>query len=498
MIDGKAFYDLFSSEFGFDISNSDLVYKSFLAELRKKLQVGKTISIEGIGFFKREDENTLVFVNENELDDKLFEKIELPAEDENEFELNENVFAIGGDSPVIPVENVSDPDKVEVLQKVLENISEKINDYKIIDDFDPLTYADSRGKKEDESEPWHNELKEELLSDDIFDEDIDDESVDSTENIEDIVKEEPDLIEELNAEIIAEDEPEEKVEKEEETIPEESEEELTEPEEEDENGTLENDVIAQEDLDRVFGDDDSEEEIKEESKEKEKETKKKKFKLFGKKKEKKPKKEKKKKDKKSKKKKKDEPEKEGEEGNEEKKKSKKLLIILIAVFLLITLGGVYFFFFTGGEEPAAEHEKTAKVDSVKEKRTPITPEELGMKEKREMEIPVDIHNPEKTKGEDSYNVIDPRLMKTFPHEKRITNKIYFSDGKYMVQLSSWRDSERASQIVEKLYSNGFNAFVVKAYLPQLGGTWYRVRIGFFDTLKEAKDFIKKREFLYVR
>jgi cell division protein FtsN len=33
---------------------------------------------------------------------------------------------------------------------------------------------------------------------------------------------------------------------------------------------------------------------------------------------------------------------------------------------------------------------------------------------------------------------------------------------------------------------GENAFVVEADLPQLDGIWYRVRVGYFNSLSEAR------------
>ncbi len=501
MIDGKTFFNLFSDKLGFEESVSDVVYAAFLAELKNKLNDGQTAEIEGVGFFKRKDSETLIFVNEKGSGEKLFEEIKLPAENVNEFELNENVFAVGGESPVLSADDITDAEKVSRLEEKLNRLAEEIDSYKILDDFDPLEYSQSKSEDSETDESWHDEIKEELLSEDLFDDDESFEEENEEESAEENQDEKNNIVDELNAEINEEMEKEEENAAPEETEENTEESEAVEDEEEKEN--LENDVIDQEDLDKVFGED--EDDKPDDEKKTDKKEKKKKFKLFGKKKEKKEKKPKKKKEKKKKKKGKDKDETEDVEKNEsgeneenaEKKKLSTKLIILIAVFVVVTLGGVYYFFFMGEDEPP-EEAKTEAVDTTKAERTPITPEELGARKDKTGKIEVDVHNPEKTKAEDSYNFIDPRLMKEFPHEKKLTNKIYFSDGKYMVQLSSWRDSERASQIVEKLYENGFNAFVVKAFLPQLGGTWYRVRIGFFDTLKEAKEFLKKREYLHVR
>ncbi|MBS4034210.1 MAG: OmpA family protein [Ignavibacterium sp.] len=71
-------------------------------------------------------------------------------------------------------------------------------------------------------------------------------------------------------------------------------------------------------------------------------------------------------------------------------------------------------------------------------------------------------------------------------EKNVGGMI-FTDGRvYSVQISSWRERSKAESQANKLKSAGYNAFVVEAALSQLDGKWYRVRVGFYDTLTEAK------------
>ncbi|GBD88532.1 alpha-agarase precursor [bacterium BMS3Abin03] len=72
-------------------------------------------------------------------------------------------------------------------------------------------------------------------------------------------------------------------------------------------------------------------------------------------------------------------------------------------------------------------------------------------------------------------------------ERNVGNMI-FTDGRlFCFQVSSWRKYEKALSEVERLQADGENAFVVEAKnLPQLHGTWYRVRIGYFNSLEEAR------------
>jgi len=498
-MDAKNFNTLMSGVLDSDNLNEEIVYDLFLEQLQTKLKEGQTLEVKEVGFFKLEDTQTVLFISEQGGDEQLFEKISLAGKSESAYDFKDDVFSVGGNAPLITAEEATDEEQVEKLNMFSKALNEKLDSFPVLDNFDPLEYS-QKSKTDlpnnDFAEELHEEIKENLLTEDLENDIAEEES--QKEDLPTLEETNPkpvteedladELAKELSDEILDEFKSENEVDEQEATQEEivKPEEEEEETEEKAEQDLQENEVLDEKDLESVFSDIEEPEKIET----KEEKTQKKKFKLFGKKEN------KKKKEKKSKKNKK------GETDNTEEKKglSKKLLIILIAVFVVITLGGVYYFFFMGSDEESQHEDKdkqTEIADSIKKTRTPITKKELGVKEDKTPEVEVDIHNP-KEKSEEGYNLIDPRLLKEFPNEKRISHTIYFANGKYMVQLSSWRDSEKASQIVQKLFANGFNAFVVKVNLPQLGGTWYRVRIGFFDTLKEAKDFLRKREYLYVR
>ncbi len=83
---------------------------------------------------------------------------------------------------------------------------------------------------------------------------------------------------------------------------------------------------------------------------------------------------------------------------------------------------------------------------------------------------------------------------TAPNKERIYNvtaernvgKMVFTDGYlYCVQVSSWRAKAKAESEAMRLKSDGYNAFVVIAELPELDGNWYRVRVGYYNTFDEA-------------
>jgi cell division septation protein DedD len=498
--------------FGADKKFAEAAYAVFLGKLAEKLKIGETLSVPGVGFFQKISEKEFRFVDAlREKEDKLFTKIELPDTEKKQFEFDENIFDVGAEKPVA---DLTDENEIAEMEKIEKTVERKIAEFELLDDFDPYLLVNDEAEEETEA------LSEEEIAD--------------LENAANELDEE--LQKELEDELLGDFEDEANFDEETESKEEETDAEINPTEETETDGeneeNLENEILNEEDLEGVFDDigekaedDKAEENLKqqeesepkeEETKEKEERKKKKSFFGFLKKK---GKKEKKKKDKK----KEEKPEKkEGDEEGKTKKISKKLLIILIVVFVLLTAGGVYYFFFMGSDEEAhgeksaheekveeghggghGEGEKESLEDSLwRHRKRPLTPEEIGEQHEPEGKYSVDINNPEHSTNE-SYllpeaDLEDPLSMKEFPNEVKISNTIYKADGKYMVQISSWKRSSRAMKIVSKLRRSGFNAFIVKAYLPALGGTWYRVRIGFFDTLEEAKEFLKKKEYLNVR
>lgn len=69
-------------------------------------------------------------------------------------------------------------------------------------------------------------------------------------------------------------------------------------------------------------------------------------------------------------------------------------------------------------------------------------------------------------------------------EKNIGNMVYTDGYKYCLQVSSWRSKDKAESEMNKLKAMGYDAFIVTANIPELDGIWYRVRIGYFDSLDE--------------
>jgi len=83
-----------------------------------------------------------------------------------------------------------------------------------------------------------------------------------------------------------------------------------------------------------------------------------------------------------------------------------------------------------------------------------------------------------TSNSNEYNAVGERLV----------GNMIFTDGNlYCFQVASFRYRSQAEKELKSLLETGENAFIIEANLPQLDGVWYRVRVGYFNTLREAQN-----------
>jgi hypothetical protein len=68
-------------------------------------------------------------------------------------------------------------------------------------------------------------------------------------------------------------------------------------------------------------------------------------------------------------------------------------------------------------------------------------------------------------------------------------------GKYTINLASYQSIEDAKNFAEGFKVRGYTAIIVEAELPDRG-VWYRVSIGVFDTLTEAKNYVTDEKSLF--
>jgi len=70
-------------------------------------------------------------------------------------------------------------------------------------------------------------------------------------------------------------------------------------------------------------------------------------------------------------------------------------------------------------------------------------------------------------------------------ERNLGNMIFTDGNLFCVQESSWRSRNKAESEAKKLQTAGYNSFIVIADSPELEGTWFRVRLGYYNTFDEA-------------
>ena len=76
--------------------------------------------------------------------------------------------------------------------------------------------------------------------------------------------------------------------------------------------------------------------------------------------------------------------------------------------------------------------------------------------------------------------------------ERMVKKNIWTDGKlYVVQLASFTNESRADASVQTWKDEGYNAFKVTKFIPKYNRTYYRVRIGYYNSLMEAENAYNK-------
>lgn len=68
-------------------------------------------------------------------------------------------------------------------------------------------------------------------------------------------------------------------------------------------------------------------------------------------------------------------------------------------------------------------------------------------------------------------------------------------GKYTIQLGSHRSLDEAEAFAEGFKVRGYNPIINEVEIPNRG-IWYRVSLGVFDSITDAKDYVKKEQSLF--
>ncbi len=65
-------------------------------------------------------------------------------------------------------------------------------------------------------------------------------------------------------------------------------------------------------------------------------------------------------------------------------------------------------------------------------------------------------------------------------------------GYFSLQVGSFQNRQEANRMIRKLERAGHKTYIVSVHMPERGGIWYRVRVGPFQTKREAWSY--KRDF----
>jgi len=89
------------------------------------------------------------------------------------------------------------------------------------------------------------------------------------------------------------------------------------------------------------------------------------------------------------------------------------------------------------------------------------------------------------------NIVREEVEPKIETEKTSTNKnISKYKDYFIVQVAAYKTYEEADAEAEKFRNQGYNAFIEIAELPGRG-TWYRIKVGDFTSVKHAEDFLMR-------
>lgn len=189
----------------------------------------------------------------------------------------------------------------------------------------------------------------------------------------------------------------------------------------------------------------------------------------------------------------------------------KYFLIIFASFVVVTSLIIYFMMNNKTSEPkqTVSQNKVDTSEMISPNTTPIQNDgreilsesdfprvaSLSDNTKQPSSAKTDV-TPTKTTEKKTPETKSPNnnLYKSVNVDTRVSKTVYFDGKSYNFQVSSWRNKYKAEQEVQRLRNQGYNAFVLEAYLPEKGGTWYRVRIGSFQSREEAEQFYNNNKF----
>jgi len=173
-----------------------------------------------------------------------------------------------------------------------------------------------------------------------------------------------------------------------------------------------------------------------------------------------------------------------------KKRKSPIIYLLIGSFILVGAIGIYYLFFKNSTllydkyelEVAQSEEHVRELEEAKINSKKDINETIVESEKENLEYTANVE-PEKTNNSQTEL---SQINNSIQEENEVVDNIYFDGSLYYVQISSWKQEPIAEKEVNRLIKKGFPAFIFKIYIPKFKGTWHRVRVGPYNSLKEAQ------------
>lgn len=136
-----------------------------------------------------------------------------------------------------------------------------------------------------------------------------------------------------------------------------------------------------------------------------------------------------------------------------------------------------------GEVNFSEHQHKAETGHSAN----IEPESKAGQEETGHNVKKETAKPQPQKHSEPKNISEGHSSNyLFENDMNVQGNI-FTDGKqFCIQVSSWKNKEKAQQEARKLKSVKATVFIMPYTNPENGKTWYRVRVGYFDSIAESE------------
>lgn len=118
---------------------------------------------------------------------------------------------------------------------------------------------------------------------------------------------------------------------------------------------------------------------------------------------------------------------------------------------------------------------------------PKIEERLELNEKPTVKSLASLKEYNKTDLFGSINIVVDKVKDYNLSNERALKNATFTDGNlFCIQVSSWKTKSYADRELNKLLAKGYNAYLVSVKPKHKNSIWHRVRVGFFDTFKQAE------------